>query len=140
MTVPRWRLLLLAWSAGLLLWSCGADGRYVVIGNARAPNASGTVEVDALEGGSTQVATHLEYLRPPSRIRDDLTAYVVWFVPQRGAAVWAGVLKYNSEQRTGDLAATSPFRHFTVMITAERSARPNAPGDQVIASEKIQLQ
>jgi hypothetical protein len=139
MTVPTWRRLLLVWGAGLLLCACGADGRYVVIGTAHAPNASGTVEVDALDGGNTQVAVHLEFLHPPSRVSEAMTQYVVWFAPETGAAVWAGVLKYNEEQRTGDLAATSPFRQFTVKITAERVSHPSAPGADTIALQEIKL-
>ena len=123
-----------------MLAACGADGRYVVIGTAHAANASGIIEVDALDGDNTQVAIHLEFLYAPSRVAEGLTSYVVWFVPNDGSAVRAGVLKYNSEQRTGDLTATSPFRHFTVKISAERDGRPKALGENVIATQEIKVE
>ncbi|MFI5306937.1 MAG: hypothetical protein ACHQ53_06285 [Polyangiales bacterium] len=142
MTVPTWRRLPFV-RAGLLaaslLFGCGADGRYVLIGTSHAPNASGTVEVDALGGESTEVSVHLEFLHAPNRVSEQMTGYVVWFVPDHGAAVFGGVLKYNAEQRTGDLQATSPFRHFTVKITAESSAHPNAPSENAIATQEVKL-
>jgi hypothetical protein len=136
-TLPIWRRALLALCASAWLAACGADGRYVIIGGTHAPSASGTIEVDELDGDNTQVAIHLEYLYPPGRVADGMTTYVVWFVPPSGSAVRGGVLKYNVEQRTGDLSATSPFRHFTVKITAERDARAGAPSENVTATQEI---
>jgi hypothetical protein len=126
---------------GLVLWlvACGADGRYVVIGTARAPSASGIVEVDDIGGGSTQVAVHVEHLHPPSRLQDGLTHYVVWFVPTSGAAVRAGALRFDPEARTGDLTETCPFMEFEVRITAERDAEPRAPSELVIATQRISI-
>lgn len=109
----------------------------MIIGSTHAPSASGTIEVDELDGNNTQVAIHLEYLYPPSRVADRMTTYIAWFLPPSGSAVRGGVLKYNSEQRTGDLSATSPFRHFTVKITAERDAHASAPSENVTASQEI---
>jgi hypothetical protein len=136
-TLPILRRALLALCATAWLAACGADGRYVIIGSTHAPSASGTVEVDELDGDNTQVAIHVEYLYPPGRVADGMTTYMVWFVPPSGSAVRGGVLKYNVEQRTGDLSATSPFRHFTVKITAERDARAGAPSENVTATQEI---
>jgi hypothetical protein len=119
--------------------ACGADGRYVVIGSARAPSTSGTVEVDELGGDNTQVSIHLEYLHPPSHIDAGLSQYMVWFQPKTGGAVRAGTLKFDPAQRTGDLSATSPFRQFDVKITAERPGTPGAPSEFVVASQDIAL-
>src|SRR5688572_21619618 len=59
--------------------ACGADGRFVMLGSARAPSTSGIVEVDDLGGTSAQVAVHLEFLHPPNRLAPDLKSYVAWF-------------------------------------------------------------
>jgi hypothetical protein len=145
MTVPTWPNALTlgrrltGWSLALLLCACGADGRYVVIGSARAPSASGVVEVDDIGGGSTQVAVHLEYMHPPSRLQDGLSQYVVWFVPKSGAPVRGGTLRFDPEARTGDLTATSPFMDFEVRITAERDSRPAAPSEFVVATQQISI-
>jgi hypothetical protein len=126
-------------SCAALLAACGADGRYVVIGSARAPSASGTVEVDELGGENTQVSIHLEYLHPPEHIDAGLTQYVVWFEPKAGGVVRAGTLKFEPAQRTGDLSATSPFRQFAVKITGERAGTPAAPSEFVVATQDIAL-
>jgi hypothetical protein len=118
---------------------CGADGRYVMLGTAKAPSASGIVEVDDIGGESSQVAVHLEFLHPPDKIDPTLKRYVVWFVPPVGSAVRAGPLAYDPVARTGDLTQTSPFHVFTVKVTAERDERPARPGAVVIATQDVRL-
>lgn len=149
MAVPSWRSVLLAWGRNLIvgsmamapLWAaCGADSRYVVIGTARAQSAGGTIEVDDLAGDSTQVSVHLEHLYPPNRLGRNLTRYGVWFVPPTGTPVWGGELKFDREERTGDLTATSPFRRFTVRITAEPADRSAVPSQALIIAQEIALQ
>ena len=123
----------------LALSACGADGRYVMIGSAKAPSASGIVEVDDIGGDSSQVAVHLEFLHPPGKIDPTLTRYLVWFVPPVGSAVRAGALSYDPVARTGDLTQTAPFHHFTVKVTAERDERPALPGNVVIATQDVRI-
>jgi hypothetical protein len=148
MAVSRLRAVLLTWSSRMWMSGiaiacagsgCGADGRYVVIGSARAAAASGTIEVDELDSNSTQVAVHLEHLYPPNRLGRSLTRYGVWFVPPTGAPVWGGELKFDRDERTADLTATSPFRRFGVRITAEAADRSSVPSPVVVASQEIAL-
>lgn len=126
----------------LALWvgGCGADARYIVIGSAKAPSASGIVELEELDGGSTLVTVHLQYLHPPSRVEEGATEYVAWFQGPTGAPIRAGAMTYNPEQRTGDLAATAPFRDLTVKITAERDASPVTPSAAVIATQSVRIE
>ena len=135
------RLLCAACLAAVLALSgCGADGRYVMLGSARAPSTSGTVEVDEVGRENTQVSIHLEYLHPPEHIDSSLTQYMVWFEPKPGrGAVRAGALKFDPAQRTGDLSATSPFRRFGVKITAERPGTPAKPSEFIVAAQDIAL-
>jgi len=148
MPVTRRRCALLAHalnsiaSAALIaaaLAACGADSRYVVIGSARAQATSGTVEVDKLDAGTTQVAVHLEHLYPPNRLGRTFTRYGVWFVPPTGAPVWGGELKFDRDERTGDLTATAPFRRFAVRITGEAAERGSTPNPAVVAEQEIAL-
>lgn len=136
---PPARSLLPGLLLGLALFSCGADGRYVMLGTAKAPSASGIVELDDIGGGSSQVAVHLEFLHPPEKLDPSLTRYVVWFVPPAGSAVRAGALHFDAVARTGDLTRTSPFHHFKVMVTAERDEHPARPGSVVIATQDVQV-
>jgi hypothetical protein len=116
---------------------CGADGRFVLIGTARAPSASGIVEVDDLGDNNAQVAVHLEFLHPPDRLDPTLHSFVAWFVPASGAAVRAGALRYDSALRTGDLTQTAPFHRFTLLVTAERDPKPTKPSAFVIATQNV---
>jgi len=130
---------LLALALLCALWACGADGRYVMIGTAKAPSASGIVEVDDIGGGSSQVAVHLEFLHPAGQIDPALKYFVVWFVPLTGGVVRAGLLGYDQAARTGDLNQTCPFHEFTVKVTAERDEHPTAPGPIVIATQDVRI-
>jgi len=147
MSVPSWRsarklFMELApglFAAALALPGCAADARYVIIGSARAPSTSGTVEASDEGGGSTKVAVHLDFLHPPSRLNENLKHFVVWFQPKTGSAVRAGGLKYDPAERTGDLTETSPFHEFVVKVTAERDSQPAAPSEYVVAMQEISI-
>lgn len=125
---------------GLTLAACGADARYIVIGSARAPSASGIVELEELDEGSTLVTVHIDYLHPPAKIDPQATQYVVWFEGATGAALRAGSLRYNPEARTGDFTATSPFDELTVKVTAEHDASPATPSATVIATQSVRIE
>lgn len=124
----------------LVLGACGADARYIVIGSAKMPSTSGTVELEELDGGSTLVTVHLQYLHPPARVEEGATQYVAWFQGPSGAPVRAGTLQYNPEERTGDLTATAPFDDLTVKITAEHDATPVTPSSAVIATQSVRIE
>lgn len=124
----------------LCLGACGADARYVVIGSARAPSASGFVEADEVGDDSAAVTLHLQYLHPPASVDEGVTQYVAWFQGPGGQPVRAGTILYNPEERTGDLSATAPFIDFTVKVTAERDATPLTPSATVIASQSVRIE
>ena len=123
----------------VLLSACGAGGRYIVLGTAKAPSTSGVIEVDGIDGGSTLVTVHMEHLHPPERIDRGFKSYVVWFQGKSGSPIRAGKLSYDADSRTGDLAGTSPLRQFMVTITAEREDTSSRPSDFVIASQQVEL-
>ena len=132
-------LLPLALVTGLAVLAgvaCGGD-RYIVIGSARAPSACGFVEVDEAGDQSTKVSVHLQQLHPVDSLDPALHAYVVWFENGKDAAVRAGSLKYQPEERVGDLKAVAPYRKFVVKVTAEANDTPSAPSAFVVAEEQI---
>lgn len=123
----------------LTVCACGGGGRHVVLGTARAPSASGIIEVDDIDDGNTLVTVHLEHLHPADRLDEGLTSYVVWFQGQGGTPIRAGLLAYDPEARTGDLSETAPLTRFTVLVTAEKDPNVASPGDFVIASHEISV-
>jgi hypothetical protein len=125
----------------LVATACGADGRFVMVGSARAPSTSGIVEIDDIDGGNTLVTLHLEYLHPPDRLEQGTTTYVVWFEAKgrKQAPILAGPLRYDESARTGDFSGTSPMQHFVVKVTAERERAPGKPSAYVIAAQEVAI-
>lgn len=122
--------------AGLLASACGAP-RVIVIGTARAPSASGYVEVNGTTDTTTKVTVHLEFLHPVDTLDPALHAYVVWFVNGKNPPVRAGALTYDPEKRTGILKAVAAYRKFVVKVTAEANDTPSAPSDFVVATQDV---
>jgi hypothetical protein len=127
---------------GMAAWlcACGADASYVTIGTARAPSTSGTVELEELDGGSSLVTVHLEFLHPPARTAEGATCYVLWFQGPVGAPLRAGMLRYDPETRTGDLSAAAPWSSLIIKVTAEREENPSAPSESVIATQAVAIE
>lgn len=117
--------------------ACG-DDRFIVIGTAKAPSTSGFVEVeDASDDGAT-LLVHLEHLHPASHVDPAARYYAVWFAAAAaGAPRFAGVLRYNADQRTGELLADAPFTKLIVTITAETTDKPSAPSAIEVASQEV---
>jgi hypothetical protein len=115
---------------------CGGD-RYIVVGTARAPSACGFVEVDGKSDKSTRLTVHLEQLHPVDSLDPALHAYVVWFENGKDTPVRAGPLKYQPDERVGELKAEAPYRKFVVKVTAEANDTPSAPSAFVVADEQI---
>lgn len=124
--------------AGLLasLWTgCGAE-RQVVIGTPEAATTSGYIEVDGDDAGDwTSVFMH--HLLPAERMGQDLGHYVLWFVPKGGPPQRVGAMVYEPEHRKAKLKGRRPSGPFSILITAERTARPARPGGPVVAEHLI---
>lgn len=116
--------------------ACGGD-RYILIGTARAPSASGFAQVKGTAAQSTELLVHLEQLHPVEALDPGLHAYVVWFEDGKATPVRGGALKYEPEKRQGELKAKSPYRKFVVKVTAEANDTPSGPSAFVVASEQI---
>ena len=122
--------------AGTLACACGSS-RVIVIGTARAPSASGYVEVDGTTKTTTRVDVHLEFLHPVDSLDPALHAYVVWFENGKNPPLRAGSLTYDPDKRTGQLKAVSPYRKFVVKVTAEANDTASAPSDFVVATQDV---
>jgi hypothetical protein len=133
------RLLLFFGFCALGSAGCGGD-RYIVVGTAKAPSASGWVVIKDASKNGAEVTIHLEQLHPPSQLDPSLTTYVAWFEPDRGPAVRAGILKYVPDERTGELRARAPFGKFVVKVTGEANDKPTDPSDFLVASQEITLE
>ena len=104
---------------------------------ATAPSTSGFVKIDDASSDGADITVHMEQLHPPSRIEPSAKSYVVWLDGHQGAPVRAGKLKYNADQRTGELETHSPFLKFMVKITAEATDTPSAPSNVIVATQDV---
>ena len=64
------------------------------------------------------------------------TTYVVWLKPASGIAQNVGVLNVNKKLE-GSLETKTPFKDFTVIVTAEQSANVTMPTGQSVMDTKV---
>lgn len=115
---------------------CGGPAEYVVTGTQRAAGADGLITVEEIEGNRL-VTVEIEHLPPPNRISDSATVYIVWIKPERGQPTMAGRLEFDPEDRIGRMRATTPHRHFTILVTAEADPEADSPSDVVVARQEV---
>ena len=64
------------------------------------------------------------------------TTYVVWLKPQAGSAQNVGVLNIDKKLK-GSLETKTPFKDFTVIVTAEKNANVTTPTGQSVMDTKV---
>lgn len=121
----------------MTLFACGGSGEYIFVGGPRAVGLDGVAQVETVEGGNQLVSLRLQHLPPPDRMGENLSAYVVWFVADDRPTTRAGVLEYDADTREGALTATTPFRQFNILITAEAQGDVPQPSDVIIAQRAV---
>jgi hypothetical protein len=125
---------------GLCLTSACGGERFIVVATVKAPSASGYIEIDDVSDKGTTLTVHLEQLHPVAQLDASMKQYVVWAQAAGQPAARLGVLRYNPDQRVGELHARTPLRSkFVVKVTAESNDAPTAPSELVVASEEIKV-
>jgi hypothetical protein len=102
-----------------------------------APEVTGQVSVERIEGGRRLVVLQLEQLPPPERIAPGLREYVVWLQDPHGGAVKVGTLDYDRAHQSGNLLATTDLPAFTVRVTGERDANTSQPTGVLMAERNV---
>lgn len=98
----------------------------------RNPAAVGNIKAKADDNKNTVLEVRAEHLAPPAALDPTLNTYVVWIRP--GVAqefTNVGQLAMRSD-RSGQLQATTPFREFNVLVTAEQSGTARVPSTFVV--------
>lgn len=120
---------LLPWMLLLALVGCSSVVRMQP--DPRIPAAVGTLKIKS--GGNDNSVIHLKvhHLAEPSRVRPGASAYVVWVAggEPNAAAQNVGALQVD-RNLSGSLRTVTPFRSFTIFLTAESSPTAQAPTDQ----------
>ena len=98
----------------------------------RNPAALGNIKAKADDNKNTVLEVRAEHLAPPAALDPTLNTYVVWIRP--GVAqefTNVGQLAMRSD-RSGQMQATTPFREFNVLVTAEQSGTARVPSTFVV--------
>ncbi len=118
--------------AGLWIWPFSGSKRETLNVSRTIPGASAYVNVGHDKNGNTTADLHVKFLPDPGSLTPAETNYVVWIQPRGHAPENKGKLRVNSHH-SGSIVLHSPYRVFTIFITAEASAQVTRPtGQQLI--------
>ncbi len=112
---------------------------YPLVTASNAHGATGSVEVERIEGGQKLVIIELDKLPPPERVGVGMREFVVWVIAEDGSRERAGTLKYDRTTRAGNIMATTARSRFTVRVTGERDANVTTPSSVLLAERKVVL-
>jgi hypothetical protein len=136
---PTWRTTSGFFAGALLfalafIWPFGGGGTKVqMAANARqTPGAQGTITLSNGSNNNTRVDVKVKDLASPSSLKQPAEVYVVWFQPDNQSPKNEGQINIRPNE-TGELKTETPFKHFKVFITAEKSPTTTTPtGPQVL--------
>lgn len=121
----------------MFLWPFGGN-KIIMTRGQIVPSAQGTITIHAGHNGNTDVDTKVKFLAKPSSLTPPENVYVVWFQAEGQPAVNEGALKVD-KGLNGELKTETPYKRFTVFITAETSPVEKAPlGPQVLTASVAQ--
>lgn len=96
------------------------------------PAARGQVEFNSDKSGNNKVKVKVEHLALPANLTPPRSAYVVWFQEREGSPAIQGVLKVDDNLKA-EFETSTPWRNFTVFVTAENETSPGSPhGDEIL--------
>jgi len=119
-------LSVLAWAREDRLTNTGA-----------APAAEGKVITNNDRNGNTNVEVHVKHMATPQSLTPARQGYLVWVQPRGKDAELLGTLRVN-EDLEGSLKATTPYKDFEILVTAEDSLKPETPSSNVILKGTVE--
>ncbi len=128
-------LFLTALSFVLVISAWAREDRLVNTG--AAPAAEGKVITSTDRNGNTEVDVQVKHMATPQSLTPARQAYMVWVQPRGKEAEMLGALRVNSDLG-GSLKATTTYKAFDVLITAEDAAKPATPSSTVILKGTVE--
>jgi len=125
-------LLLFTFALAAALWA--REDRLVNTG--AAPAAEGKVVTENDRNGNTKVEVTVKHMATPQSLTPARQVYLVWVQPRGKDPELLGALRVN-EDLEGSLKATTPYKDFDVMVTAEDSMKPETPSSAVILKGSV---
>lgn len=120
-------LFLLALAVATVAW--GREDRLTNTGT--APAAEGKVTSNSDHNGNTSVEVNVKHMATPQSLTPAKQDYLVWVQPRGKDPELLGALKVNSNLE-GNMKATTPYKDFDILVTAEDNIKPDAPSSMVI--------
>lgn len=122
----------------VLLLTVAAWGREDRLTNTgTTPAAEGKVTSSNDRNGNTDLDVQVKHMATPQSLTPARTAYVVWVQARGKDPELLGVLRVN-EDLEGSLKATTPYKDFDILISAEDNPKPELPSGMVILKGTIE--
>jgi hypothetical protein len=102
-----------------------------------APAAEGKIITDNDRNGNTGVEIHVKHMATPQSLTPPKQNYLVWVQPRGKDPELLGALRVNSDLE-GSLKATTTYKDFDVVVTAEDNTKPDAPSSAVILKGSVE--
>jgi hypothetical protein len=126
-------LLLVGVFLTTVVW--GREDRLVNTGI--TPAAEGKVITSTDRNGNTQAEVQVKHLATPQKLTPPRQAYLVWVQPRGKSPELLGVLRVN-DKLEGNLTATTPYKVFDIIVTAEDTPHPEMPSDTVVLKGTVE--
>jgi hypothetical protein len=101
------------------------------------PAAEGKVTTETDRNGNTKVHVEVKHMAMPQALTPAKQTYVVWVQPRGKEPEPLGVLRVNDDLE-GSLAATTPYKDFDILITAEDKPNPEVPSGMVVLKGTVE--
>jgi hypothetical protein len=101
------------------------------------PSASGKVEVKEDDNGNRKLKVRVYHLADPEKLNPARSAYLVWIEPKGKDPEPLGMVKVNKDLK-GELEGTTPYKNFSVFVTAEENPKAEHPGGPEILRAEVE--
>ncbi|HYX54060.1 MAG TPA: hypothetical protein VE783_11465 [Candidatus Limnocylindrales bacterium] len=103
-----------------------------------APAAEGKVITSNDRNGNTEVEVQVKHMATPQSLTPPRQTYLVWVQPRGQAAELLGALRVNSDSLEGSLKASTTYKDFEVLVTAEDQVHADQPSSTVILKGTVE--
>jgi len=123
-----------------LIWPFGGGGKKIqMMAGTETPGAQATVTAQTGGNDNTDLNIKVHNLALPSSLTPAENVYVVWVQPPGESPKNMGELKVDNKQ-SGDLHTETPYKRFTIFVTAEKDPQVQQPqGPRVLSADVARM-
>ena len=101
------------------------------------PSAEGKVTTETDRNGNTKIQVEVKHMAMPQALTPARQTYVVWVQARGKEPEPLGVLRVNDDLE-GSVTATTPYKDFDILISAEDKPNPDMPSGMVILKGTVE--